>query len=109
MGSSWTLCDPLKTRIELMPIFGLSEQNLADGLAGLGRTILRGDVCTERSPRPIRLRAVSCVEIVKRVLNIDAAGLFTPFQLCRALLAMPEPNRPFLCHSTGENGLDSIT
>lgn len=107
--STWTLCDPLKTRIELMPISGLSEHDLADYLAWPNRTVLRGEVCGERSPRPIRLRAVSCVEVVKRVLNIDAASALTPYQLCRTLLHSARPSKAFVPHSSADKTLDSIS
>src|SRR3954465_14787001 len=58
-ASTWTICDPLKTRLEITPVF---------------HTILLGNVSADRSPRPYRLRALTCVEVVKRILNIDAPG-----------------------------------
>jgi hypothetical protein len=106
-GSVWALCDPLKTRIELLPISGLSEVDLADSLAASGRTILRGDVRLEPLSRPIRLRLVTCVEIVRRVLNIKGPNLLTPSQLCWALLRLPGPGKPFVRHTASEIALDS--
>lgn len=107
-GSAWTVCDPLKTRIELTPICGMLEQELAARLAIPGRTVLQGDVRVESRPRPMRLRAVSCVEIVKRVLDIDIGMVVTPYQLCRALLNPPPPGRPFVVYPTTRISLDSI-
>lgn len=85
-GSAWAICDPLKTRIELTPMFGLGEEDLVAQLASGGRTVLRGETQPSRMRRSVRLRAVTCVEVVKRVLNLDRPAVFTPLQLCRALL-----------------------
>jgi hypothetical protein len=82
---SWTICDPLKTRIELVQIRGLTEQHIADHFRHGGRTVLVGDVAASRPCH--RIRAISCVEIVKRIVNVDAPLAFTPYQLQRALLA----------------------
>jgi hypothetical protein len=83
---AWTICDPLKTRIELIRLDGFSEQQLADHYRQSGRTVLKGDAKAGRPCDRIRVRAISCVEIVKRVVNLDAPYAFTPFQLRRALL-----------------------
>jgi hypothetical protein len=95
-GSAWTVCDPLKTRIELTPVFGILELELASHLTGAGRTVLLGDVEGKQEPQPLRLRAVSCVEIVKRALAIDLSSVVTPYQLCRALLDPPPFRRAFV-------------
>jgi hypothetical protein len=52
----------------------------------MGRTVLIGDAPTIRPRKPYRLRPVSCVEIVKRIVHLDAPFVFTPAQLYRALL-----------------------
>ena len=108
-GLAWTVCDPLKTRIELTPVFGVSRQDLAAMLATPDRTILVGEACAERRPRPMRLRVASCVEVVKRVLNIDAAAVVTPYQLCLALLNPTPPGRPFVRYQQPRIGLDSVS
>ena len=54
----------------------------------------------------MRLRAVSCVEVVKRVLNIDAAAVVTPYQLCRALLDPTLPVGHSSATDSQEFGLD---
>ena len=98
---AWTVCDPLASRIELFPLLGFNESELAQHYACGGRTVLVGSVAVARVCRKAAMRAVSCVEIVKRVLNFQAGRVFTPFQLYRALLAEGEPPRRF--HQYGEN------
>ncbi len=83
----WTVCDPLKTRIELVRLSGFSEHNLVEHYRCGTRSALVGDVAPTRGSERIRLRAVSCVEVVKRIVNLDAGYVLTPFQLHRALLA----------------------
>lgn len=70
----------------MIQLRGLSEHDLADHYRRSGRAVLVGNVAASRSRDRIRVRAVSCVEIVKRIVNLDAAYAFTPFQLHRALL-----------------------
>ena len=82
----WTVCDPLKTRIELVRLSGISEPNLVEHYRRGGRSALVGDVAPARGSERIWLRAVSCVEVVKRIVNLDAGYVLTPFQLHRALL-----------------------
>lgn len=95
-GSAWAICDPLKTRIELTPMSGWGESELVAQLARRGRTVLRGEIRPNRVRRPVRLRAVTCVEIVKRILNLDRPAVFTPLQLCRALLDPRYGRAPFM-------------
>jgi hypothetical protein len=95
-GSVWTVCDPLKTRVELTPLQGPTGPELVAHFAASGRAVLVGHVSPDRSARPLRLRPLSCVEVVKRVLNVDLGWVATPFQLCRALLALPAPHGPFV-------------
>jgi hypothetical protein len=85
-GRAWTICDPLKTRIELLQLHGLDEHEIAQHYHSMGRVILVGDAPTHRPKRPYRLRPVSCVEIVKRIVHLDAPCVFTPAQLYRALV-----------------------
>ena len=92
---TWILCDPLKTRIELTPVAGLAEVDIVRAFAGERRVILRGIVAPNESLRPIRLRTMSCVEVVKRVLNVDLPWALTPFQLYRGLLGLPSSEERF--------------
>ena len=105
--TSWTVCDPLKTRIELSPVLGLTEPDLADHFVGVGCIVLRGRVSQDRRVRPFRLRAFSCVEVVRRVLNIEVRGVLTPFHLYRALLKLRAPDGPFRRHWPANISLDS--
>jgi hypothetical protein len=57
---------------------------------------LAGNVVAGAVPRPARLRPMTCVEIVKRILNVDAPSAFTPFQLHRALMDAARGTEPFL-------------
>lgn len=91
----WMLCDPLTSRIGLMSVRGLSEEDLIHVLADQGGTVLCGSLCSTTSSHPLRVRLVSCVEIVKRVLNLDLPRVLTPYQLYRALLARAAPDEPF--------------
>ena len=85
-GRAWTICDPLKTRIEIVQVHGLSEPEIAHHYHSTGRAVLVGDAPAHRPNRPYRLRPVSCVEIVKRMVHLDAPYVFTPAQLYRALV-----------------------
>ncbi len=98
---AWTVCDPLAARIELFPLLGFNEGELAKHYACSGRTVLLGNVAAAPAPPRAAMRAISCVEVVKRVLNFQAQRVFTPFQLYRALLAAGEPPRRF--HRYGEH------
>jgi hypothetical protein len=98
---TWTICDPLKTRLEITPVFGPTEGELAAHFHEHGHTVLLGNVSADRSPRPHQLRALTCVEVVKRILNIDAPGALTPFQLHRTLLGLRSPVVPFVAYTPG--------
>jgi hypothetical protein len=84
-GQAWTICDPLKTRIELQPLLGLGKAEIARHYAGLGRRVLLGRVGASAGTTSWSLRPVSCVEIVKRLLHLHAPAVFTPAQLHRRL------------------------
>jgi hypothetical protein len=90
-GQRWTICDPLKTRIEIVPLVGPSEEEIARHYRATGRTVLMGAVAAAAARFSYRPWPATCVEIVKRVLNLDAPGVLTPAQLHRALL---DPARP---------------
>jgi hypothetical protein len=94
----WLICDPLKTRIEHNLVRGLEESTLADCLALPGRTVLRGAVGPAVGTGRLRLRPLTCVEIVARSLNLDSSGVHTPSQLYRRLLLPPPPMAPYRPH-----------
>jgi hypothetical protein len=97
-GTDWIVCDPLKTRIELAVVTAAAERLLAEQLTRSGRTVLRGRVHAERKSQALRLRAVTCVEVVMRVLNLDAAGVLTHYQLFRRLLDPVDARDRFTVH-----------
>lgn len=100
-GRSWTICDPLKTRIEIVPLFGPSEDELVRHYVGTGRSVLVGRIAATTAPS-WSLRPMSCVEIVKRVLRLHAPWVFTPAQLYRALLHPTRPGASFAARPAGE-------
>ena len=97
-GSTWTVCDPLKTRLEIRTFSGLTEAEVAGHFHASALRVLLGEVAADRSRRPLRLRALTCVEVVKRALNVDLPTVLTPFQLHRALLTLAPPRTPFVAH-----------
>ncbi len=85
-GRRWTLLDPLKGRIEILTFTGCPENELVRHLADGGRRVLMGERSAGSCPAPMPLRPLTCVEVVKRALNLDAPRVFTPLQLHGALL-----------------------
>jgi hypothetical protein len=108
---AWTICDPLKTRIEIVPLLGFGESQLAAHYRRTGRVVLAGNVVAGTAPRRACLRPVTCVEVVKRVLNVEAPSVLTPFQLHRALVGAAfgtEPFLPFELEGDVTDGVDSV-
>ena len=91
-GRYWTICDPLKTRIEITPLISPEATDIVQYYSSTGRAVLVGEIAGARMGRHCRLRPVSCVEIVKRILDFDAPSVFTPAQLYRALLRPRQPS-----------------
>lgn len=85
-GPNWIVCDPLKTRIEVTQLQGIDEEALADHYFRTGRRVLLGHPAVPSATARLQLRPLTCVEVVKRLLNIDAPGVFTPYQLYRKLI-----------------------
>lgn len=84
----WLVCDPLKSSmaIEVIEAYGTIE--LARHLLSRGgRHVLVGTVAPERPVLPSLARPLTCVEIVKRLIGVTHAGIWTPRQLHRFLLA----------------------
>jgi hypothetical protein len=102
---SWTICDPLKTRIEITPLFGPEATDIVQYYSSTGRTVLIGEILGARMTPRCRLRPISCVEVVKRILDFDAPGVFTPAQLHRALLRPIQPGgvRRFFAYKANSN------
>ena len=70
--------------------------------------VLVGEASADRSCRPLRLRTLTCVEVVKRALNVDLPAVLTPFQLHRALIGLPLPLVPFTAYTPGNSHPKSI-
>ena len=83
--SGWMLCDPLKQSIHLAWLPDLGAERLLQHFSRNGRTALLG---TAPEPAPalrIRLRPLTCVEVVKRILGLAELPAATPWQLHEAL------------------------
>ena len=79
----WLVCDPLKHSLALDVIEAVEANELLCALAHNRRTILHLSLPAPTACGPIRLRPLTCVEIVKRLLGIEARSVFTPYQLFR--------------------------
>lgn len=92
----WTLCDPLKSHLALASIDGLSASELAARLGHDGRAVLHGSLGRAATRASLGLGPLTCVEIVKRLLGLQARSVLTPYQLYRRLLR-PDPGwAPFV-------------
>ena len=85
-GRRWTLCDPIKSHLALAAVDGADVHELAGHLTAGGRRVLRGPVAADAAVAWPGVRPITCVEIVKRLLGVRAAGVVTPRQLHRYLL-----------------------
>ena len=84
-GELWTIVDPLLTRIEVVLCRAAAEADLISHLGTTGRLVLAGPIVGQSRARPQLPRPLTCVEVVKRMLNLDAPGVLTPWQLQRRL------------------------
>lgn len=84
-GDLWTILDPLLNRIDVLLCRDAAEPDLARHLGAGGRAVLAGPIAAANRV-PLRLpRPLTCVEVVKRTLNLDAPNVITPWQLHRLL------------------------
>jgi hypothetical protein len=86
-AESWIILDPIKSALVVLGIDGASERELGTHYTSTGRIVLAGDVPATTPGRTSHLRPLTCVEIVKRMLNIRAAHVFTPAQLHALLVS----------------------
>ncbi|MGD9509777.1 MAG: hypothetical protein AB7I59_08215 [Geminicoccaceae bacterium] len=107
-GAIWSLCDPLKTRIVLRSVPELTELDLLEVFEEQGAIVLRGLVASGECGRRAMLRPMTCVEVVKRILNLDLPSVFTPHQLYLRLLRLPAPFQRFESITASEIALDVI-
>lgn len=80
----WIVCDPLKSSLTLEVIACYQETDLLDHYSRLQMTALAGNAVEPPLGFGL-LRPLTCVEVVKRVLGLRAPGVWTPYQLYRAL------------------------
>jgi len=92
LDRSWILLDPLATTMRVEHAGQLEEIPLAAAFAALGASVAiragaapAGPTSTER--RLARLRPLTCVEVLKRLLGVHPLWLFTPYQLFTRLRA----------------------
>lgn len=86
-NDGWIILDPIKSALVVLTFSGASEHDLTMHYASTGRIVLAGDVPATIPGRTSHLRPLTCVEIVKRILQIRAAHVFTPVQLYDLLIA----------------------
>ena len=92
---SWLICDPLKDRIALSLLQADKGFDLGAFYAGKGYSVLAGRAMP-MSPRRRHIpEPLTCVAIVKRILGIDAPGVFTPWGLFKHLSAAVERVAPW--------------
>lgn len=84
--AGWIVCDPLKSITRLDVVADYAESELLSHYARLGMVAIAGD-CSSGSRRGSVLRPLTCVELVKRIVGLHAATVWTPYQLYRALRA----------------------
>jgi hypothetical protein len=114
LGSSWLICDSLKSHMELALLDLPDSFDLARHYAEQGHRVLVGRVGTVVSRPTLALSPLTCVSVAKRLLAIRAAWVWTPWQLFSHLLnaqprtwrvvsaEVPSPSRPFSLDKSGE-------
>jgi hypothetical protein len=80
----WVVCDPLKAVTTLDVIADYEERELLVHYRRRGMVAIAGDCRPGSRPGPV-LRPLTCVELVKRIVGLRAAGVWTPHQLYRVL------------------------
>ncbi|MDG4574803.1 MAG: hypothetical protein P9C36_05865 [Defluviicoccus sp.] len=86
-GDTAIVCDPLSNQMLLGSVRPATPAVVADWYCERGFTVVATEI-REAPRRGARLRPLTCVEIVKRVLGIRAPFVLTPWQLYRHLLAL---------------------
>lgn len=83
--SGWLLCDPLKQSIHLAWLPAIGADRLLQHFSRDGRTALLGTAAEPTPSLRLRLRPLTCVEVVKRVLGLAGVPATTPWQLHETL------------------------
>lgn len=85
-NDGWIALDPLAHRLAVGSVGSLAAGEVAAHYTALGCTVVAAPL--REPPRRIRLFApFTCVEAVKRIIGLDARGVWTPWQLYCALTA----------------------
>jgi hypothetical protein len=82
----WVVCDPLSHQTDLSIVDGFSPPELAAWYREYGLVVVETHLRLALL-RPAPLRPFTCVEMVKRVLGLNAPWVLTPWQLYRLLRA----------------------
>jgi hypothetical protein len=104
----WTLCDPLKSHLAIASIDGLTAPDLARRLGTPGRRVLHGMLGTSDPSPSLGLRPLTCVEIVKRLIGLQARSVVTPYQLYRRLIQPAVGGLEFIEIGLGEGGFGLV-
>ena len=102
-GAHWLVCDPLKDRIRLTVLELPPGFDLAHYYAAQGHHVLIGHFRESRNRRPLPPVPLTCVNVIKRLLTIDAPMAFTPWQLYRHLLRQRGLWRPVGPNASASN------
>lgn len=87
---AWLLLDPLKGHIELAHLQPPAAFDLPRFYVAQGHRVLRGRQLRSLGHKVRLPRPLTCVEVVKRVIGVDAPTVLTPRQLHRHLLGHDE-------------------
>lgn len=83
----WLLCDPLKGGLHLDLLPSYDSLDLLAHYSAPGRHALLGRIAHQRARLRHAIRPLTCVEVVKRALGVDAPAALTPYQLHRKLIS----------------------
>jgi hypothetical protein len=91
-GDVWVVCDPLKDRIELLPVDLTAlagDFDLSAFYAQQGHVVLVGKAVAKQTPRRPTIEPLTCVAVTKRVLGLRSSWIFTPWHLFCFLAGRP--------------------
>lgn len=91
-GVNWLSIDPLLTRLCVMNHPCGDNLHLPNYLKAKGYTVIPAQIHTSL-PRVMRPDLFTCVSVARRVLGLQAPGVWTPWQLYRFLQNSPLPTR----------------
>ena len=83
-GENWIAYEPLANRTEIFVLPTPPDFDLPSWLSGQELLLIEARINRELKARPT-LELMSCVASIKRVLGIQCAFIFTPYQLYRYL------------------------